>query len=173
MIRKATELDIDAVALIYSHIHDREEAGCITIGWSRSIYPTWMTAKIAYDNDELFVYEVDGKIVAAAKINKEQVPEYNNANWKFKAPDDEVMVLHTLVVDPLEAGKCYGSDFVAFYEAYALENGCRYLRIDTNERNRNARRLYKKLGYSEADIVDCIFNGIEGVHLVCLEKFLG
>lgn len=53
------------------------------------------------------------------------------------------------------------------------ENGCKYLRMDTNEKNTNARRLYKKLGYREADILPCTFNGIEGVRLVCLEKMLG
>ena len=60
-----------------------------------------------------------------------------------------------------------------FYEDYAAENGCKYLRMDTNEKNTNARRLYKKHGYREADILPCTFNGIEGVRLVCLEKMLG
>lgn len=39
--------------------------------------------------------------------------------------------------------------------------------------NTGARKLYKKLGYTEADIVSCVFNGIEGVQLVCLEKYIG
>ena len=55
---------------------------------------------------------------------------------------------------------------------YALENGSPYLRMDTNARNANARALYRKLGYREADIVPCVFNGIEGVQLVLLEKKL-
>ena len=33
------------------------------------------------------------------------------------------MVLHTLVVDPLQSGRGLGSAFVRFYEAYALEQG--------------------------------------------------
>nr|WP_296093717.1 hypothetical protein [uncultured Dorea sp.] len=53
-----------------------------------------------------------------------------------------------------------------------MEHNCPYFRMDTNERNTAARRLYKKLGYWEADIVSCVFNGIEGVQLVCLEKKL-
>ena len=83
---------------------------------------------------------------------------------------DRVMVLHTLAVDPMCAGKGIGSGFVKFYEDYAAENNCPYLRMDTNERNTAARRLYNKLGYREADIVPCDFNGIRGVRLVCLEK---
>jgi ribosomal protein S18 acetylase RimI-like enzyme len=57
-----------------------------------------------------------------------------------------------------------------FYEKYAKENGCPYLRIDTNERNARARAFYKKIGYKEIGIVPCRFNGIEGVNLVLLEK---
>ena len=60
-----------------------------------------------------------------------------------------------------------------FYERYALENGCPYLRMDTNAKNTAARRLYARLGYKEVGIVDCTFNGIAGVKLVCLEKKIG
>ena len=35
-----------------------------------------------------------------------------------------------------------------------------------------ARAMYQKLGYEERGIVPCVFNGIPGVQLVCLEKYL-
>ena len=66
----------------------------------------------------------------------------------------------------------YGTAFVAYYESYAKNNGCPVLRMDTNEKNAAARRLYARLGYREAGIVPCVFNGIKGVGLVCLEKKL-
>lgn len=172
MIRKATKNDLPAVAEIYEKIHDAEEAGCLTIGWNRSIYPTAATAREAWEKGELFVLEEQGQILAAAKINREQVTEYELAQWKWDAPDSGIMVLHTLVVDPASGRKGYGSAFVAFYEAYAREHGCLCLRMDTNEKNAVARTLYKKLGYREAGIVPCTFNGIPGVSLVCLEKKL-
>lgn len=111
-------------------------------------------------------------IVGAAIINQEQVDVYKNANWNYEAPDNEVMVLHTLVVSPKASRRGCGTSFVSFYEEYALSNNCHYLRIDTNEKNTQARAMYKKLGYSEIDIVPCVFNGIDGVHLVLLEKNL-
>lgn len=176
-IRKATLADLDAIEAIYNAIHDQEEAGLVSIGWNRAIYPTRATAQAAIEANDMFVMEdktSNGEIsvVAAARINQEQVPEYANAPWNDDAPADEVMVLHTLVVSPSTGGKGYGKKLVAFYEAYALENGCRYLRMDTNARNERARALYAKLGYSEPGIVPCVFNGIEGVQLVCLEKTL-
>ena len=172
MIRKATLQDIPAVGRIYDRIHDREEQSLTTIGWIRDIYPTEQTAHAAYEKGELFVMEENGCIVAAAKINKEQDPAYALAHWEHPAEDHRVMVLHTLVVDPGISGRGYGTKFVAFYEQYAMEQGCPYLRIDTNECNAAARALYKKLGYKEVGIVPCRFNGIPGVNLVCLEKKL-
>lgn len=172
MIRKASPQDIPAVGGIYRRIHDREEQGLSTIGWIRAIYPTEETAREACGKDQLFVMEEEGIIVAAAKINQEQDPAYALAAWEHPAEDANIMVLHTLVVDPEHSGRGYGSRFVAFYEQYALERGCLWLRMDTNERNTAARALYKKLGYKEVGIVPCRFNGIPGVNLVCLEKKL-
>lgn len=170
-VREGKQEDIPEIVKIYEHIMDDEESGKNVTGWIRGVYPTEKTAQETLDAGELFVMEEDGRIVAAARINKVQVPAYAQADWEYRdAPDDRVMVMHTLVVEPAFAGKGCGTKFVKFYEDYSKEQGCPYLRIDTNERNTAARRLYKYLGYREAGIVPCVFNGIEGVGLVCLEK---
>ena len=163
--RKAAAADIPVIAAIYDHTHDLEERGETTIGWIRGVYPTEETAREALDADDLFVMEEDGAVVAAARINQAQVDCYARANWSFDAAPEQVMVLHTLVVEPAQKGH-------GFYEDYARAHGCPVLRIDTNARNQAARRLYAGLGYREADIVHCDFNAIRGIDLVCLEKKL-
>lgn len=160
MFRNATMADLDQVAAIYDRIHTEEEAGRSTVGWIRGVYPTRQTALASIQAGDLFVAEEDGQIVATAKINQEQVPVYASAAWSREAKPQEVMVLHTLVVDPQVKGKGWGSRFVAFYEDYARDHGCRDLRMDTNERNAAARRLYHNLGYQEVSILPCEFNGI-------------
>ena len=173
-IRKGTGEDISQIERIYDHLLTEEENGRAVIGWVRGVYPTRETALAALEAGELFVLTLeDGTVAAAARINRIQVPEYANAPWRYPdAPADQIMVLHTLVVDPACAGRGCGSAFVKFYETYALENGCPYLRMDTNAKNTKARRLYHNLGYWEAGIVPCVFNGIPDVQLVCLEKVL-
>lgn len=170
--RKAAAGDLDAIAAIYDRIHTREEAGETCVGWVRGIYPTRATAEAALAAGDLFVLEDGGTVAAAARINQEQVPEYRDACWQADAPDSEVMVLHTLTVDPARGGGGYGTAFVAFYEDWARSHGCPHLRMDTNVKNARARRLYAHLGYREAGVIPCVFNGITGVQLVCLEKNL-
>ncbi len=167
---KAEEKHIDAIEGIYSRIIDAQDNGGSYVGWQRGVYPTRQTALASLERGDLFVCIDGGRVVAAAIINRIQVPVYSEVSWLYPAGSDKVMVLHTLVVDPLCAGRGYGTAFVAFYEGYARQNGCTVLRMDTNEKNAAARRLYARLGYREAGIVPCVFNGIKGVGLVCLEK---
>ena len=47
MFRKACMDDLDRIAEIYEEIHTEEEAGNVSIGWIRGIYPT---EKTAYDS---------------------------------------------------------------------------------------------------------------------------
>ncbi|MBO7148368.1 MAG: GNAT family N-acetyltransferase [Clostridia bacterium] len=171
--KKAISNDLDAIAQIYSLTHDEIEAGRAQTGWVRSIYPTRESANVSLERGDMFVCELDGVICASAIINKIQVDVYDGAPWEYPADDDEVMVLHTLVVSPDFASHGLGSAFVEFYEKYALEHGCPYLRMDTNALNLRARALYNRLGYTEIATVPCRFNGIDGVDLVLLEKFIG
>ncbi|MDO5409959.1 MAG: GNAT family N-acetyltransferase [Lachnospiraceae bacterium] len=172
MIRKAAEKDIRSIVKIYDAILKNEEAGRSSIGWVRGIYPTEETAREALEEKALFVYEKDGRIVAVAKIDQEQTPEYAECSWKYKAPDSKVMVLHTLAVDPAYARMGCGRKFVDFFEQYALENKCPYLRMDTNRTNTVAWEMYKKLGYREAGVIQCVFEAERAIHLVCFEKKL-
>ena len=172
MIRKAVEADIPAVAAIYDKLHTEEENGRATIGWIRGVYPTEETARQSLARDDLLVQEEGGHIVGAAIINQTQVDAYSAGQWTIEAEENEVMVLHTLVIDPDTAGRGFGKQFVAFYEDYARKNGCKVLRMDTNSRNTRARAMYQALGYREVGIVPCVFNGIREVELVLLEKTL-
>ena len=172
MIRKAEIRDLDAVDCLYQEIHDAESKGLITTGWIREIYPIKATAEAALARDDLFVLEDDGRILGSGIINQLQVDVYKGAPWKYQVSDEQVCVLHTLVISPAARGKGYGRAFIRFYEAYAFRNGYSELRIDTNERNLAARAMYSRHGYQEIGIVPTTFNGIPGVNLVLLEKHI-
>ena len=173
IIRKAVLQDISSIAEIYNGICDAQAEGKMVVSWIKGVYPTEDTALAALQRDDLFVMEEKDKIVGTAIINQKQMDSYYNADWKFPAEDKEVMVLHTLAISPEFGRKGYGSEFVKYYEEYAREKGCPYLRMDTNAINKTARALYKKLGYEEIGIIPCDFNGIPGFQMVLLEKYIG
>ena len=172
MIRKAESADLYAVERIYDELHEAEEKRTQTIGWIRGIYPVRATAESALQRGDLFVLEREGEIAGAAVINRIQVPDYYGAPWEWAAGEDEVCVMHTLVISPRYPRMGLGNEFVRFYEEYARGLGCPELRIDTNAKNARARAMYRKLGYKEIAVVPTVFNGIPGVNLVLLEKRL-
>lgn len=172
IIRPAGPDDIDAVARIYDEIHTEEEQGRCTVGWDRAIYPTMDTARRAQADGELYVLEEDSVVVASARFNQHQEDAYGQVPWQFSAAPAQVYVMHTLVVSPASGGRGCAGEFIAWYEQQARAMGCKALRIDTNARNACARRMYARLGFREAGIIPCVFNGIGGVNLVCLEKAL-
>lgn len=172
IIRKAAAGDIDRVEEIYNAVHTGIEEGNIPQHWERNVYPTRQTAVRAWEDGELFVEVEDGTITAAAIINRKQGSEYADGSWRYDARPQEVMVLHTLVVDPKFSGRGCGTRMMDFYEQYGKGGGCKCLRLNTQAQNTPARRFYEKLGYEEAGIIGCTFHGIPDVQLVLLEKKL-
>lgn len=149
-----------------------EERGELITGWVRNIYPTVRTAVSNVENGSMYVYDEDGVILAAGRIDQCQPEDYQRVTWSCDDPPENVLVLHTLVVHPEHAGRGIGTAFINFYESKARSLGVHSLRIDTNQRNTAARKLYQTLGYRERGVVPCQFNGIDNVYLVCLEKLL-
>ena len=115
MIRKAAAADIDAVASVYERIHTAEEAGEASIGWIRGVYPERVTALAALERGDLFVEtdRIRGEtvVVGTAILNQVQVDVYEGAPWLYDVPADQVMVMHTLVIDPFVKGHGYGRRF--------------------------------------------------------------
>ena len=168
-IRRAVPADEDTITQLYEEIHDAEEAGELSVGWIRGVYPTRQTVQTGITAYDFFVLECDGSIAAAGRINRQQMPEYAAVDWQWAADESQVSILHTLAVRPSASGRALGREFVLFYHRYAAESGSPVLRIDTNANNARARKFYNRLGYREAGIIPCTFNGIPGVNLVCLE----
>lgn len=173
MIRKATGNDLHQVAEIYRRIHDEESAGRYIIGWNPEIYPVEETAVEALRQGDLFVYENSGgKILASAIINSSQLDSYAQAEWTPGYSDSDVLVLHTLTVDPASSGKGIGTEFVKFYEEYGRRHGYHSLRLDTQDRNLKARAFYPRLGYTVRGIADTTFHGLRDIKLVLFEKII-
>ena len=61
-IRPATAHDLARIEEIYDTIHTAEEAGKVSIGWVRGVYPTRATAQAGLDAGDLFVLADGGTV---------------------------------------------------------------------------------------------------------------
>ena len=174
IIRKAQTMDdVESVSDIYDLILRQEEAGIVSFGWKRGVYPVLQTALQALDNDTLFVMYINDRVVASAIINQHQPEGYSTADWQYTADENKIGVLHTLVVHPDFLRQGLGKDFVAFFEAYCRDLGWDVVRLDTQVKNNRPFNLYPKLGYRLAGIKEVPFQGLsEMVELAMFEKRL-
>ena len=159
MIRKATHDDIRAVAELYDKAIDYEDSHVKYTSWQKGVYPTADTARLGLKNGSLYVYEQNGKIVAAVILDTKQPPEYKKIEWNVDAAYNRALVVHTLCVDPELAGSGIGSAIVDFAKQLAQKAECLCVRLNTTERNVLACRLYQKNGFEIIARQTILLNG--------------
>lgn len=127
----------------------------------------------AFFDDELFVMENEGGIVASAILNNKQPSAYSLINWDHEVEPSKVGVIHTLAVDPMFSHAGYGRLFVAFFEDYCRQKGWTVARLDTQSKNTVAMSFYPKLGYKFMGTRETVFCDLpQEVNLAMFEKEL-
>ena len=147
MIRKAILKDVNSIEDTYNEHFQYELNHTAFNVFKKGVYPTKDDAERAIYAGALFVYEENGTIVGSIIIDKVQPIEYATIPWKEKLSEDEVMVIHLLMVRPSMSGKGIASSLIKFTTELAQKNSCRALRLDTGSQNIPALSLYQKNGF--------------------------
>ena len=173
MIRKATSDDIKSIEDTYNeHFKHETEYGAFTV-FKKGIYPTRKDAKKAIDHGTLYVYEENNDIAGSMIVDKVQPAEYTQINWTQTFINDEVMVIHLLMVRPNMARKGIATSLLKYAMELAENSACKALRLDTGSQNIPALSLYKKLGFQIAATASMnVGNAIEHSGHLFLEKVL-
>ena len=169
MIRIATIDDLDNVEGIYNAILDYEEKNMCYTNWKRGIYPTRQTAIDAIKKGTLHIAENSEGVYGTLILNNEELEEYKNIGWSIEGEGKEILVIHTLCINPAFNGKGKGVELVEYAQEYGKTRGCKVIRLDTYEENILACRMYEKLGYTYAGKTLFNFHGIIE-NLKCYEK---
>lgn len=150
MVRLAVDTDLDSIEEGYhEHFIYERDHGAYTI-FKEGVYPTRKDAESALRNKALYVYEDNDMIMGSIILDGQQPDEYREIDWPSHAANDEVKVIHLLMVRPCMAGKGIGLALVNAALEIARKNLCVAVRLDTGEQNIPAVSLYKKLGFQLA-----------------------
>ncbi|MGI9549689.1 MAG: GNAT family N-acetyltransferase [Aurantibacter sp.] len=112
-------------------------------------YPTRSAFERDVERDELFVLEIDKKIIGTIVISTYMDEEYKAVQWL--TPNVKNIYIHRLSVHPQNQGNGHAKALMDFAEKYAKANNFESVRLDTfsqNKRNQKfyETRRYKKLG---------------------------
>lgn len=173
MIRKAASKDIGLIEDTYNeHFQYEIEHGAVTV-FRKDIYPTKQDAEKAVKAGALYVYEATCDIAGSAIIDKIQPPEYENIAWSGSFAQDEVMVIHLLLVRPSMKGNGIATSLVKYAMELAKNDHCKAIRLDTGSQNIPALELYKKMQFQIAAVSSMKVGGtIPHNNHVFLEKIL-
>lgn len=95
--------------------------------------------------ENLYVSELDGQVVAFLCINKVEPVEYEELNWSSR---NEAMVIHRMAVDPNHRRKGIAKELMNFADDLAQQHNISYLKTDTNSLNEKMKALFVRCGYT-------------------------
>lgn len=94
-IRPAAAHDLARIEEIYDTIHTAEEAGKVSIGWVRGVYPTRATAQAGLDAGDLFVLAVGDEDLI-------KIHFHTNTPWKVLEYCAGLGDIHDVVIENME-----------------------------------------------------------------------
>lgn len=162
MIEKAAARDAAEVGRLYDSLNDHLMATVNYPGWKKGLYPVREDAVDAIREGTLFVLREGGKIAGTVILSHREEKGYAQAPWGVELEPEQVLVVHTLAVHPQFLSRGVGRRLIEFAIAHAKAQRMRAVRLDVNERNVPAIRLYESLGFAYIDTVDLGY-GIEQV----------
>ena len=166
MIRKATFSDLPYILNIIkkctNHMIDNK-----IFQWNEN-YPSKGIFKNDIKKKNLYIIEINKKIIGCVMKSMMQSEAYKNVNWKTE--NKKNLYVHRLAVDPKYQGRGFGIKLMDFVEENALKNNCLSIRLDTFSKNKRNVKFYKKRGYIK--IEDIYFLNQSLYPFYCYEKIL-
>ena len=169
----ATIKDVEEILKLYKNVIEKVNKSDIRLGWNIDVYPNDEFVKKAITLGEMFIIRCESMIVAAAVVNHTVNPEYDDINWKVKAPADKISTIHALAVAPEQRGKSISYRFLKDIEEYCKENGDLAIHLDVIDTNIPAYKLYINNGYEEIDCIKMYYEVVGTREFWMLENTLG
>ena len=150
-IRKTREDDIKELMNIVKQV--KEYFSKNNIKQWLGTYPNEETFKMDIKNENSYVLEQDGKILAMFYIYVGNDPSYQNIYEGKWLSDGLYGTIRRLATLEEAKGQGLASKIITFCEEYCRERNAVSLRIDTHRDNKSMLRFIEKSGFEECGII--------------------
>ncbi len=131
-------------------------------------YPSAQDFENDVNRNELYVLEVDKKIIGCVVLSTIMDKEYEPIKWLTKNSNN--LYIHRLAVNPKHQRKGYAQKLMCFAENHAIENNYVSIRLDTFSQNARNQKFYELRNYKK---LGSIFFPKQSKHpFYCYEKIL-
>ena len=145
MIRKGTSNDINSIIEITKACALKMIANTI-FQWNE-FYPNKEAFQKDVKREELYVLEIENKILGCITVSNFMDAEYLPISWL--TPNKNNIYIHRLAVHPDFQGKGYAQQLMTFAENFAKENHYTSIRLDTFSENLRNQKFYELRGYQK------------------------
>lgn len=152
-LRIAGRDDYERVRDFYYELTDALADARFTPGWEKDVYPTQEFLIRSIENQELYIGETDGRMVACMVVNHAYNDGYREVSWSVEAEDTELLVIHALGVHPSFSGRGIAKQMVLQVIEMARRDRMKTIRLDVLDGNLPAESAYTKVGFQYLDTI--------------------
>lgn len=164
--------DIDEIVELYRTVIDAVNKTDIKLGWNIEMYPSYDFVKTSIENNEMCILREAGTIIAAAAVNHKMNEEYDDIDWKFKVPKDQISTIHALATLPTKRNKATSDALLNDIEMYCKMQGDRAIHLDVIDTNIPAYKLYIRNGYEMIEQIKMYYEVVGTREFWMLEKLI-
>ena len=96
--KKASIRDLDQIRTLYWRLLDSAPEYGRILQWKKNIYPNDNDWNNYIVNDEMYLILDNINVIGAVAVTNAQSKEYRKIHWRVKANDQEVAVVHLLMI---------------------------------------------------------------------------
>lgn len=148
--RKTIKSDVNNVMKIIKQAQDYFKSQGVD-QWQNG-YPNEETIENDIKNDESYVLEKDGEIVATTMLTFNGEPTYASIQGKWLS-NDKYATIHRVAVDNTHKGKGLSSQIIKYVEKNCLDKGIHSIKVDTHEDNTSMQRLLEKNDFKYCGVI--------------------
>lgn len=171
-MRFADPDDAKEIMNLYERVVEKVNTTSVRLGWNTDVYPNISFVNEAISNGEMCVLEEDGRIIAAAILNREVNPEYDQIKWEIPGPKERISTIHALAVSPDKQGERVSYLMLGDIEDVCRKRGDLAIHLDVIDTNTPAYKLYTRNGYKEIDCIKMYYEVVGTREFSMLEHVL-